>query len=104
MTGGIIDDGTYFLTAIDLYNGETSNRQQAGTLLFAGNSIQSILVQPGGVEERASATYVTLDNGLTFTFGCPDVAVRSTTYTAGGGTLQWINPSIMTEVVTLTKQ
>jgi hypothetical protein len=104
MTGGTIDDGTYFLTAIDLYNGETSNRQQAGTLLFAGNFIQSILVQTGGVEERGSATYVTLDNGLTFSFSCPEPAARSTTYTAGGGTLKWINPSIAHEVVTLTKQ
>jgi hypothetical protein len=104
MMGGTIDDGTYFLTAMDLYNGETSNLQEQATWLLSGNSIQIVLRETGGMELRASATYVTLDDGLTLTFGCPTMSLRSTTYTAGGGTLRWVNPGTPAQVDTFTKQ
>jgi hypothetical protein len=104
MTGGTIVDGTYFLTAMDKYNGETGTSQHQETWVFSGNTAQ--VVQLDGT--RLSLTYVmSSTNVLTYTVTCPAAQAGTTAmspYTATPTQLVTVNSDDANELHTFTKQ
>jgi hypothetical protein len=103
MTGGTIVDGTYFLTAMDKYNGETGTSTHQETWVFAGNTVQ--VVQQDGT--HFSLTYTAANNILTYTITCPASQAGMTgmsPYTATATQLVTVNSDDANELHTFTKQ
>ena len=103
MTGGTIADGTYFLTAMDKYNGETGTSHAPGDLGLlrqhhpgraAGR--HPLLAQLRGREQR-----------LTYTITCPAAQAGMTgmsPYTATATQIVTVNSDDANELHTFTKQ
>ena len=103
MTGGTIADGTYFLTAMDKYNGETGTSQHQETWVFSGNTIQVVMLDGS----RLSLTYVAANNAVTYTITCPASqagTIGVSPYTATATQIVTVNADDPDELHTLTKQ
>ena len=117
--GGIITDGTYFLTKDTMYTGPGGSTNVTGVTLqeiqaFAGTSVQVHSKPPSPTAEvEASGTFatstVTNDAGtaggflVTYTFTCPSAGVTARNYSVVNGTtiLEFVGPN---EVLTYTLQ
>ena len=103
MTGGTVVDGTYYLTAMDKYNGETGTSTHQEVWVFSGNTAQ--VVQQDG--SHISLTYVAANNTLTYTITCPASAAGMmgvSAYTATATQLVIVNSDDANELHTFTKQ
>ena len=103
MTGGTIADGTYFLTAMDKYNGETGTSTHQEVWVYSGNTIQ--VVQQDGTHFTLS--YVAANNVLTYTITCPAAQAGVTgmsPYTATATQIVSVNSDDANELHTFTKQ
>jgi hypothetical protein len=103
MTGGTIVDGTYFLTAMDKYNGETGTSTHQEVWVYSGNTIQ--VVQQDGT--HFSLSYVVANNTLTYTITCPAAQAGMTgvsAYTATATQIVTVNSDDANELHTFTKQ
>ncbi|HEX3904722.1 MAG TPA: hypothetical protein VH853_17945 [Polyangia bacterium] len=103
MTGGTIADGTYFLTAMDKYNGETGTSSHQEVWVYSGNTIQ--VVQEDGT--HFSLSYVAANNALTYTITCPAAQAGMmgvSPYTASATQIVSVNSDDANELHTFTKQ
>jgi hypothetical protein len=103
MTGGTIADGTYYLTAMDKYNGETGTSTHQEVWVYSGNTIQ--VVQQDGT--HFSLSYVAANNTLTYTITCPAAQAGMTgvsAYTATATQIVSVNSDDANELHTFTKQ
>ena len=103
MTGGTIADGTYYLTAMDKYNGETGTSTHQEVWVYSGNTIQ--VVQQDGT--HFSLSYVAANNVLTYTITCPASQAGMTgmsPYTATATQIVSVNSDDANELHTFTKQ
>ncbi len=97
--GGVLEDGTYWLTSASTYSGVGSPPQNletsfGGTYVFAAGKFQSISVRvktPGASPEvhESGGSFSTSTNQLTLdaTCGNPGGAASTATYTVSGKTL-----------------
>ncbi len=105
MTGGPLVDGTYFLTAMDKYNGKVGSNTHKETLVFSGGRVESVNLQsdkPG--EQRASGTYSTSGTTLTLNITCPVTATLNSPYTATPTQITFVNANDPNEAHTYTKR
>jgi hypothetical protein len=103
MTGGTIVDGTYFLTAMDKYNGETGTSTHQEVWVYSGNTIQ--VVEQNGT--HLSLTYTAANNALTYTITCPAAQagmMGTSAYTATATQIVTVNSDDANELHTFTKQ
>jgi hypothetical protein len=110
--GGVIVDGTYWETSLDIYTGPSGPAGVSGTsqttALIQGESVQ--LVNSGPPTRRTIMLTTTADAGFTSVDTCPDVQTSQGAYTATPTTLVIFLPGgtddagARTVVETLTKQ
>jgi hypothetical protein len=109
--GGVIVDGTYWCTALDLYTGSTGPTGNTGTMqstaLIQGETVQLV---SNGEPTRRTIVLVTSDAGFTSMDTCPETQMAQGGYTATPTTLTIFLPGgtddagARTVVETLTKQ
>ena len=104
MTGGTIADGTYFLTAMDDYNGETGSTTHQETWRFTNGTVDVITAENGAAATRYSGTFSTSGNMVTFSFTCPMTGSVTSPLTATSNELQTVNSNDANEVHTFTRQ
>lgn len=105
MTGGTIVDGTYFLTAMDKYNGKMGSNTHQETWRFSGGKVEVASAQsdkPAAL--KASGTYTVSGNQVTLTITCPMTATFVSPYTATATELRTINSDDPNEMHTFTRQ
>ena len=105
MTGGPIADGTYYLTAMDKYNGETGTSTHQEVWVYAGNTIQ--VIQQDGTRFSLSYVASSTTNTLTYTITCPASQAGTTgvsPYTATATQIVTVNSDDANELHTFTKQ
>jgi hypothetical protein len=105
MSGGTIPEGTYFLTAMDKYNGRSGHNTHRETWHFSGNHVEAISENSltPGVVMRASGTYTTSGNRFTVHITCPKASEVVKTYTATATQLLTMPSDDPNEVHTYTK-
>jgi len=106
MTGGTINDGTYFLTRIDKFNGHSGPNTMQQTWRFAGSRVESVQVDSlaPGMELRFVATSSSAATTWTLNGACLGGRTVSFQYTATATQIMAINPDDPNEMHTLTKQ
>jgi hypothetical protein len=83
MTGGTIENGTYFLTAMELYNGRTTSNDHQETWVVANGVLQAASKSGTSPLVNSTGTLVTSGNQLTINVSCPGTAsVTGNSYTA----------------------
>lgn len=103
MTGGTIADGTYFLTAMDQWNGENGDTPHVETWFYQGNQVGVVSIESSATL-RASGTFTTSGNMITSTLDCGVSMTATSAYTASGNTLTIVNANDPNETHTFTKQ
>ena len=104
MTGGTIADGTYALTKMVQYNGETGNTAHKDSMVFAGGNGQVAGLKDGtGPLQSAFFTFTTAGNELTLTMTCGGSGTVTLKYTATATTITTVNAGDPNELHTFTK-
>lgn len=104
--GGAIADGTYVLTAWEIYPpGSVDAFQRRETFVFAGNTVESLSQKDAEPEQRRAGTYSTSGTTWSISLSCPVTQTVDLPYTATPTTLQIfeIGPDVA-EVHTYTKR
>jgi len=104
MTGGNLVDGTYIVTSIVHYNGDSSPFSLSETSVITGNLDAWVSSTNGNPEVRYTTTYVATNNQLAFSFCCPIGGNLTILYTTDGTTLSHIDVGNPNRVITYTRQ
>jgi len=104
MTGGTLVEGTYALTAWDLYNGEHDSKTHQETFLYQGGMVTHVQSINGGVNQELGGSYSSSGNVFTWTITCPQPTSVSVQYTATPTTFMFIAPDDPNQLQTYTKQ
>lgn len=104
MTGGTLVDGTYFLSAMDQYNGENGSLIHQETWIYAAGTLTVLSDEVGKPQIRASGTFTTNGTTVTATLTCGVQATLMNQYTATATTLVTVNQGDANELHTFTKQ
>ncbi|HEY4188390.1 MAG TPA: hypothetical protein VGP07_25170, partial [Polyangia bacterium] len=111
MTGGLIVDGTYLLTAMDKYNNTSGANTHRETWVFSAGTFAVIGEDSSSnpTIQRVSGTYTTTypsGNTFTLTITCPNSGTQVSQYTVTGNNIQVLSEPTSSdqEIHTLTKQ
>ena len=104
MTGGTIVDGTYIVSSIVQYNGDTMPYTLSETSVIAGNVDAWVSSINGAIPTRYTTTFTTSNNQMAFAVCCPTPFNMTILYTTDGTTLSHIDPANPNRVITYTRQ
>jgi hypothetical protein len=104
MTGGTIVDGTYLVTSIIQYNGDSTPYSLSETSVIGGNIDAWVASTNGQPPVRFTTTFTTTNNQMAFTFCCPTAGNLTISYTTDGATLSHIDAANPNRVITYTRQ
>jgi hypothetical protein len=88
-TGGTIESGTYFMTAITNYESSDSGGTHKDTLVIDSAASTFVVDEVNGGTQKPTIAGSTVINGHTMTQNlvCPAMVTASVEFTAAGGTL-----------------
>jgi hypothetical protein len=104
MTGGTVVDGTYVVSGIVQYNGDTTPYSLSETSVIAGNIDAWVASTNGQLPVRFTTTFTTTGNQMVFAFCCPTSGSLTILYTTDGTTLSHIDAGNPNRVITYTRQ
>jgi hypothetical protein len=104
-TGGTIESGTDFMTAITDYEEASGNGTHKDTIVIdaAASTFVTLEVNTGTTKPATAGTFSTLGNKLTLAVACPATATAMLEYTYAAGTLTTYDANSKT-VAVFTKQ
>ncbi len=104
MTGGAIVDGTYVVSSIVHYNGDTSLYSLAETSVITGNFDAWVASTNGQAPTRYTTTFTTAGNQMVLSICCPTTTPLTLSYTTNGTTLTHVDVLNPNRVITYTRQ
>lgn len=104
MTGGTIADGTYVLTAFDLYGGATGTSTHKMTLVLKGGDAVHVDSKDGAADKITYVKYTTSGSSFTMSTSCGGSGSVTVGYTATATTFMMNSPGMTNEVLTYTKK
>lgn len=104
MTGGTLADGTYVVSSIVQYNGDTTPYSLSETSVIGGNIDTWVASTNGQAAARYTTTFTTTNNQLAFTFCCPTPGNLTILYTTDGMTITHVDPANPNRIITYTRQ